>query len=89
MWKFALILLLPALSFAQTPPTGGPYSLPKQVIAGGGGTASAPGLSLTGTVGQSAVQVAAGGPYQLTGGFHGPIVTGAQPEPIFRNGFED
>jgi len=89
MWKFALILLLPTLALAQTPPAGGPYSLPKQVIASGGASASGPGWALTGSVGQAAVQLVVGGPYQLTGGFHGPIAAGAQPDPIFRNGFED
>lgn len=89
MRKFAVILLLPALALAQTPPSGGPYRMPKQVIANGGATASAVGWSVTGTVGQSAVQVVAGGPYQLTGGFHGPAVSGGPSDLIFRDGFED
>jgi hypothetical protein len=89
MWKVSLILLLPSLTLAQTAPSGGPYVLNKQVIATGGATASAAGLSVIGSVGQSAVQVVAGGPYELTGGFHGPAVTGGQADALFRNGFED
>jgi len=46
MWKFALILLLPSMTLTQTPPSGGPYVLKKQVIATGGATASAAGLSV-------------------------------------------
>ena len=89
MRKFALIFLLPAMALAQIPPSGGPYRLPKQVIASGGATSSAMGWSVTGTVGQSAVQVAAGGPYRLTGGFHGPAAAGSPSDLIFRDGFED
>ena len=83
MRKIALILLLPALAFAQTAPSGGVYVMEKQVIAGGGATASAVGLRLVGTVAQSATQLAAGGPYVLSGGFHRPL------DLIFRDGFGD
>ena len=89
MRKLSLLLLLPAIALAQTPPSGGPYSLPKQVIASGGATSSAASWSVTGTVGQIAVQITAGGPYQLTGGFHGPVTDGGPSDVIFRDGFED
>ena len=89
MRKLPLALLLPAISLAQSPPSGGPYLMQKQVIATGGSTASAGSWSVTGTVGQSAVQVAAGGSYQLTGGFHGPTVADGPPDLIFSNGFEN
>jgi len=56
MWKFALILLLPSMTLAQTPPSGGPYVLKKQVVATGG--ASAAGLSVIGSVGQRAARAA-------------------------------
>lgn len=84
-----VLLLLPAIVLAQAPPSGGPYRLPKQVIASGGATASASGWSVTGTVGQSAVQVVTGGPYQLFGGFHGPAIASDSSDLIFRDGFEN
>lgn len=87
MRALALILLLPALGAGQTPSSAGTYILPKQVIAAGGATATAPGWRLTGTVGQSAVQQVSGGSYRLIGGFHGPALA-ALPTPIFRDGFE-
>lgn len=91
MRKFLLILTLlpPAMVLAQAPPSGGPYRLPKHVIASGGATASASGWSLTGTVGQSAVQVVTGGAYELFGGFHGPAIASESSDLIFRDGFEN
>ena len=91
MRKFLLVLMLlpPAMVLAQVPPSGGPYRLLKQVIASGGTKASAAGWSVTGTVGQSAVQVATGDPYELFGGFHGPAIANDSSYLIFRDGFED
>jgi len=89
MRRIALILLLPAVAFAQTAPSGGPYVMNKQAIAGGGAAASAAGLTLVGTVGQAATQVAAGGTYVLSGGFHGPAPAGSPLDPVFRDGFEN
>ena len=84
----ALILLPPALSLAQTPPSGGPYQIPKQVLATGGGSAVGGAFALTGTAGQSAVQTATGGSYALQGGFY-QAASGTQAEQIFKNGFEN
>ena len=81
-----LFLLVPVLGLAQS--TGGPYVMKKDVTAAGGQQVSAPGTVLVGTVGQSAVGVATGGAYALTGGFHGPTTSAVLPEVIFLNGFE-
>lgn len=71
-------------------PSGGAYELRKQVIAGGGQAALGGGYALVGTVGQSAVTQVSGGSYQLTGGFHGPVVAAPPlPDALFGNGFEN
>ena len=89
MRTISLLLLLPALSLAQTPPSGGPYALPKQVIATGGARATGGALVLTGTAGQSATTIVSGGSYVIQGGFYQAINTPTQPDAIFKNGFEN
>jgi hypothetical protein len=79
--------LLASVALAQVP-SGGPYRLPKQVIAGGGERASGGSYQLTGTVGQSTTASITGSAYVLQQGFHSSTNTGSAPDPIFRNGFE-
>lgn len=81
------VLLLASSLVAQVP-SGGPYSLPKQVIAGGGASASGGSYVLTGTVGQSATGPASAGNYALQQGFHTATSSGPLPDPLFHNGFE-
>jgi hypothetical protein len=80
--RVLLILLLPAIAFAQS--SGGPYVMRKQAIASG---ARAQGgvYAMTGTAHQPIAFVQAGGPYRLTGGFHGG---GASADALFCDGFE-
>lgn len=83
----ASALLLAAQLVAQVP-TGGPYSLPKQVIAGGGTRSSGGSYVLTGTAGQSAAGPASAGNYALQQGFHSATSSGPLPDALFANGFE-
>lgn len=83
----ASALLLAAALAAQVP-SGGPYSLPKQVIAGGGTRSSGGSYVLTDTAGQSAAGSASAGNYTLQQGFHSATSSGPLPDPLFRNGFE-
>lgn len=80
-------LLLASALMAQVP-SGGPYSLPKQVIAGGGGRSSGGSYVLTDTAGQPATGSASGGNYNLQQGFHTAMSSGPLPDELFRNGFE-
>ncbi len=77
-----------ATALAAQVPSGGPYSLPKQAIAGGGASASGGSYVLTGTAGQPATGPSSAGSYALQQGFHTAISSGPQPDPLFRNGFE-
>jgi hypothetical protein len=72
-------------SLNATPPSGGTYSLPRQVIAGGGAAASGGSYSLVGTVGQSVTGPTGASTTLLQQGFHGPQ---AGPDELFNNGFE-
>jgi hypothetical protein len=80
--RVLLILLLPAIAVAQS--SGGPYTMRKQVIAGG---AKAQGgvYAMTGTAHQPIAFAQAAGPYRLTGGFHG---SNASADRVFCDGFE-
>jgi hypothetical protein len=67
-WILLLLLLVPALSQAQS------YSIDWYKIAGGGGTSTGTNdgnvYSVSGTIGQQDASTAmTGGPYSLTGGF--------------------
>lgn len=87
-WIGLLILLgLPAV-WASAQSSGGSYVLRKVALANGGGRPMAAGLTVTATVGQSAVALQSGGNYRLTGGFHTPRSSAAPPDALFRNGFE-
>ena len=78
--------LLASIALAQVP-SGGPYAMPKQVIAGGGARASGGSYALIGTLGQSAAGTTNGGNFALQQGFHSATTVGPL-DPIFRNGFE-
>jgi hypothetical protein len=80
--------LLLASAIAAQVPSGGSYSLPKQVIGGGGTRSSGGSYVLTGTAGQSATGPASAGNYALQQGFHTATSSGPLPDPLFRNGFE-
>lgn len=79
---------LVATALAAQVPTGGSYSLPRQVIAGGGNRASGGSYVLTVTAGQSATGPAGAGSYALQQGFHTASTSGPLPDALFRNGFE-
>jgi len=67
--------------------SGGPYQIPSQTIADGGGRSTGGRVQLEGTIGQNAVgDPATGGLYELIPGFRrerGPVVDG-----VFADGFE-
>jgi hypothetical protein len=86
MRRILLIALLFGAStglLAQS--SGGPYTMRKEVIAGGGNRATAGAYAATVTAAQPAAHVQSGAHYRLTGGFHGPQ---GDPSRIFCNGFE-
>jgi hypothetical protein len=63
------LLILASAAFAQS---GGPFTITKSVIAGGGGTSSGGTFTLDGTIGQAAAgTTSTGGNFSLTGGFWG------------------
>jgi hypothetical protein len=55
------------------------YSINWYTIAGGGGTSTNGGYSLSGTIGQAAAGTLSGGNYSLTGGFWGIIAAVQTP----------
>ncbi len=81
------LTVLGSLSAAADVPSGGPYTMRKQVVASGGGTASSGPYRLVGTVAQSAVGPVAGDGYALQQGFH--TAASAEPAPLlFQDSFE-
>jgi hypothetical protein len=66
-------------------PTGGNFTMRKQVI-GAGEVSMAGSYRLTGTVGEVGASESSTPRFQLIGGFHGPA--GALIDPIFCDGFE-
>ena len=85
-----LLAISIGVTVADAQSSGGPYSVRKQVIAGGGSHASAGPYVATVTVAEPTASAAqSGGTYRLTGGFHGPRGSSAPlPERIFCDGFE-
>lgn len=79
-------LLLGASSGLLAQSSGGPYTMRKEVVAGGGVRASGVGYVVTGTAAQPGAHVQTGGSYRLTGGFHGPHGDTGR---IFCDRFED
>ncbi|GMU42611.1 MAG: hypothetical protein DYH17_03045 [Xanthomonadales bacterium PRO6] len=77
-----------AAALAAQVPTGGPYSLPRQVIGAGGARASGGSYVLVGTIGQAATGPASGSGYAIQQGFHAAAPAGPLPDQLFRNGFE-
>jgi hypothetical protein len=65
--------------------SGGPYTLRREVVAGGGHRAAAGTYVATVTAAQPGAHLQSGGGYRLTGGFHGPQ---GNPGRIFCDGFE-
>lgn len=66
---WVLTLMVVGLTVVQAQ-SGGPYTIDKSVIAGGGGTSSGGSYSLQGTIGQAvAGGPASGSPYSLQSGF--------------------
>ena len=64
------VTVVAALAWSASPIMAQTYSIPRHVIAGGGGTSTAGPFSLSGTI----VEIGAGGamtsgPYSMTGGF--------------------
>ena len=85
-----LLLAAPSADSQAIPPaTGGPYTLTKQAVAGGGARATGGAYVLTGTLAQAIAGPANGGIYALSGGFHSATAQTNQPENIFANGFEN
>ena len=87
-----LTLLTCALAAGSVPagtPAGGDYVITRDTIDGGGGMSSGGDFVLTGTIGQPDAQplAAAGGAFQLVGGFWAGL--GALVDLIFRDGFEE
>lgn len=78
-----------AVAQALPPPSGGPYVMRKQVIAGGGQHASGGSYVMTGTLGQVAIDPnpAAGAAYRLAGGFHNAL--SPRTDSMFVDGFEN
>jgi hypothetical protein len=59
-------LFIPERSYAQS---GGPYTIQRSVIAGGGGSSSGGDFTLQGTIGQGVVGAMGDTSYTLAGGF--------------------
>lgn len=81
----AMLSLCAAAALSAGTPSGGSYSLPKQVIAGGGSAASGGSYQLVGTIGQSVTGPTTAGSTQLQQGFHA-----GQPgsDELFNDSFE-
>lgn len=93
-WAFAVLLLPSADGFAAdanlSQVAGGPYGVSRESIAAGGGAAAGSVFSLVGTIGQPSAFSAAGGTFELFGGFHGSALSLAPlPDALFSDGFED
>lgn len=78
-----LLLAISTCPLAQS--SGGPYTMRKEVVAGGGNRAAAGPYAATVTAAQPGAHLQSGGAYRLTGGFHGPQ---GNPGRIFCDGFE-
>jgi hypothetical protein len=87
-----LTLLAVALSAAAAPsaqtPTGGPYALTRQLVAGGGERVSGGAYVLVGSIGQAATGQAGAGSATLEQGFHRSTAGAPLPDMLFQNGFE-
>ncbi|MDJ0656505.1 MAG: hypothetical protein QNJ40_20260 [Xanthomonadales bacterium] len=86
----ATLVLTLGSSPAGSQSSGGSYDLTQSTIDNGGGTSTGGSFTLTGTIGQpdASLQTAAGGQFQLTGGFwaNGEILP--VDEVIFFDSFE-
>lgn len=64
------------------------YSIERSVVAGGGGTSSAAGYVLNGTIAQSVAGSSAEGAQRAWSGFWRPGTPSSTGDAIFSNGFE-
>ena len=69
--------------------SGGPYTIRKFVIAGGGGQPQGAPYRAAVTAGQSAAQISNGGGYRLVSGFHPARGSAAAPDTLFCSSFEN
>jgi hypothetical protein len=65
--------------------SGGPFQVPRQVVAAGATRAQGAGFALTGTLGQANTGLASAGVYRLNGGFQRGQ---ASADTLFGDGFE-
>jgi len=65
------VVLLLAAPLGVAAQSGGYYTITKSVIAGGGGTSTGDGYTLSGTVGRHDAGTLSGGTYVLEGGYWG------------------
>lgn len=79
-------LLLGASGGLLAQSSGGPYTMRKEVVAGGGARSTGAAYVATVTAAEPGAHVQTGGSYRLTGGFHGPQGDSGR---IFCDGFED
>ncbi len=70
-WRILVLLLLLAamLATASLTAVAGSHTIDWYVMAGGGGSASAGDLTLTGTIGQAAAGTTSNGDFDLCSGF--------------------
>ena len=74
--KVGFMAALSLLIVAGTVAAAGEVSIPRSLLAGGGGTASNGAVTLSGSIGQSVVGPAQAGDYMLSSGFWAPATTG-------------
>lgn len=82
LW-IALATACAGVAVAQS--SGGDFATTRQVIAGGGNAASGAGFTVVTTAGQPSVELAAGGPFVVRGGFHVPAEL---TDTLFSDSFE-
>ncbi len=82
------LCLAATMAFAQS--QGGPYTLTRSTIDGGGGTSSGGEFTLTGTIAQpdASTVPATGGQFSLVGGFWAGGDIPPRMDMLFRDGFE-
>lgn len=74
----ALVVLALAVTVPAFAQTGG-YAIESFTVAGGGGTSSGGGFTLTSAIGQPEAGTLAGGAFKLTGGFLAAAVVAGGP----------
>ena len=74
--KVGFMAVLSLLIVAGAVAAAGEVSIPRSLMANGGGTASNGAVTLSGSLGQSVVGLAQAGDYALSSGFLAPATTG-------------